>query len=123
MASPSLTINIGWLHKLHHSDDEKAYEQVVNAETPEHKAKLSHEVLAAAAAYEAAKKYEEHCAANGKPDSHAKAKELIAAFSAAFVDRMVETKGLDEIDTVKAKHDAAKRAHEQSEEILVAEYN
>ncbi|KAJ7068347.1 hypothetical protein C8F01DRAFT_605671 [Mycena amicta] len=115
----------GWLHKLHHSDDEKAYEQVINVdpENQEHKAKLSHELIAAAAAYEAAKKYEEHCAANGKPDSHAKAKELIAAFSAAFIDRMVETKGLDTIDKEKAKHDAAKRAHEQSEEILVAEYS
>ncbi|KAF7301730.1 Mitochondrial carrier protein [Mycena indigotica] len=132
----------GWLHKLHNSDDENAYEQVINAdpEIPEHKAKLSHELIAAAAAYEviftpsflfgdddrlfqAAKKYEEHCAANGKPDSHAKAKELIAAFSAAFVDRMVETKGLDEIDREKAKHDAAKRAHEQASEILIAEYS
>jgi hypothetical protein len=41
---------------------------------------------------QAAKKYEEHCAANGKPDSHAKAKELMAAFSGAFIDRMVESK-------------------------------
>ncbi|KAJ7228595.1 hypothetical protein GGX14DRAFT_613756 [Mycena pura] len=111
----------GWLHKLH-SDDEKAYEQVVNAETPEHKAKLSHELIAAAAAYEAAKKYEEHCAENGKPDSHAKAEEIIAAFSAAFVDRMVETKGLDELDKEKAKRDAAKRAHEQSNDILDEQY-
>ncbi|KAJ6539411.1 hypothetical protein B0H19DRAFT_909833, partial [Mycena capillaripes] len=87
----------------HKSDEEKAYEQV-SRRTPEHKAKLSHELIAGAAAYEAAKKYEEHCAANGKPDSHA-TKELMAAFSAAFVDRMVETKGLDEIDKEKAKHE------------------
>ncbi|KAF7352733.1 Mitochondrial carrier protein [Mycena venus] len=114
----------GWLHKLHKSDyrEEKAYEQVVNAEKPEHKAALSHELIAAAAAYEAAKKYEEHCAANGKPDSHAKAKELMAAFSGAFVDRMVETKGLDTIDKEKAKHDAKKRAEEQSDEVLIVEY-
>jgi len=112
----------GWLHKLKESDDERAYEQVVSAETPEHKAKLSHELITAAAAYEAAKAYEQHCATNGKPDSHAKAKELMAAFSAAFVDRMVETKGLDQIDKEKAKHDAKKRAEEQSEEVLVVEY-
>ena len=28
-------------------------------------------------AYEAAKAYEDHVAANGKPDSHAKAKEIL----------------------------------------------
>ena len=61
---------------------------------------------------QAAKAYEKHCAENGKPDNHAKAKELLcvhpsfiidpssiihifsAAFSGAFVDRMVETKGV-----------------------------
>ncbi|KAJ6628684.1 CipC-like protein [Mycena sp. CBHHK59/15] len=117
-------MTFGWLHKLHGSDDAAAYEEVINVdpENHAHKAKLSHELIAGAAAYEAAKKYEEHVAANGKPDSHAKAKELIAAFSAAFVDRMVETKGLDAIDKEKTKHEAKKRAHEQSEEILVAEY-
>lgn len=36
-----------------------------------HKASLSHELIAGAAAYEAAKAYEKHCADNGKPDSHA----------------------------------------------------
>ncbi|KAJ7283573.1 hypothetical protein C8J57DRAFT_1171348 [Mycena rebaudengoi] len=97
----------GWFEKLHKSDESEAYNEVVNVspENTEHKAKLSHELIAAAAAYEAAKKYEEHVAANGKPESHAKAKELIAAFSAAFVDRMVETKGLDHIDKEKAKHE------------------
>ncbi|KAJ7047301.1 hypothetical protein C8F04DRAFT_1058377 [Mycena alexandri] len=114
----------GWLHKTH-ENDAAAYEEVINVspENHEHKAKLSHELIAAAASYEAAKKYEEHCAKEGKPQSHAKAKELIAAFSGAFVDRMVETKGLDTIDKEKTKHEAKKRAHEQSEEILVAEYN
>lgn len=36
-----------------------------------HKASLSHELIAGAAAFEAAKAYEKHCAENGKPDSHA----------------------------------------------------
>ena len=78
-----------------------------------HEAKLSHELIAAAASYEvlvfsgvtrsysltsgpsqAAKAYEKHCAENGKPASHAKAKEIMAGFAGAFVDRMVETKGV-----------------------------
>jgi hypothetical protein len=44
-----------------------------------HKAALSHELIGGAAAYEAAKAYEDHVAANGKPDSHAKAKEILCA--------------------------------------------
>ncbi|KAJ7908293.1 hypothetical protein B0H13DRAFT_2016971 [Mycena leptocephala] len=107
----------GWLHKAP-SQDKDAYEQ-----KPHHKAKFTHELMAAAASYEAAKKYEEHCAANGKPDSHAKAKELMAAFSGAFIDRMVESKGLDTFDKEKAKHAAKKRAEEQSEEVMVVEYS
>ncbi|KAF5389122.1 hypothetical protein D9757_004915 [Collybiopsis confluens] len=92
---------MGWF-----SDDSEqadAYNQVTSSP---HKAELSHELLAAAASYEAAKKYEDHVAENGQPDSHAKAKELIAAFSGAFIDRIVETKGLDFVDKERAKHQA-----------------
>ncbi|KAJ7250804.1 hypothetical protein C8J57DRAFT_1138805 [Mycena rebaudengoi] len=68
-----------------------------------HKAALSHEIIAAAASYEAAKAYEEHCENNGKPDSHAKAKEIFAGLVGFSVDRIVETKGLDYCDAQKAK--------------------
>ncbi|KAF8233384.1 hypothetical protein L208DRAFT_1267058, partial [Tricholoma matsutake] len=71
--------------------------------TAHHKAQLSHELLAAAASYEAAKAYEQHLANTGHPDSHAKAKEILAGFAGAFIDRMVETKGLDYLDAQKAK--------------------
>eukprot|EP00918_Siedleckia_nematoides_P021752 GHVU01046869.1.p2 GENE.GHVU01046869.1~~GHVU01046869.1.p2 ORF type:complete len:122 (+),score=23.53 GHVU01046869.1:47-367(+) len=91
------------------SDQSAAWDEVNNAP---HKAELSHELLGAAAAYEAAKAYENHCAENGKPDSHAKAKELIAAFSGAFIDRVVETKGLDFVDKEKAKHHAKQQAEQ-----------
>jgi hypothetical protein len=67
---------------------------------------VSHELIGGAAAYEAAKAYENHCAANGQPASHAEAKELFAGFAGAFVDREVETKGLDFIDKEKAKREA-----------------
>ncbi|KAJ4487970.1 hypothetical protein J3R30DRAFT_873339 [Lentinula aciculospora] len=89
----------------HESDEASAYEEVQNSP---HKAELSHQLIAAAASYEAAKAYEKHCAENGKPDSHAKAKELIAAFSGAFIDHIIETKGLDFIDKQKAHHEAKK---------------
>ena len=50
--------------------DLDACDQVQNAP---HKAQLSHELIAAAASYEAAKAYEQHCERNGKPESHEKA--------------------------------------------------
>ena len=40
---------------------------------------------AGAAAFFAMRKYEEHCAAEGKPASHALAKEMIAGICAAEV--------------------------------------
>ncbi|CDS04119.1 hypothetical protein LRAMOSA07074 [Lichtheimia ramosa] len=79
--------------------------EVENTE-PGHEAKLSHELIAAAASYEAAKAYNKHCEENGEVPDHAKAKELMAAAAGAFIDRMFETKGLDYLDKLKAKKDA-----------------
>ncbi|KDQ64162.1 hypothetical protein JAAARDRAFT_218008 [Jaapia argillacea MUCL 33604] len=91
----------------HHSDEAQAYEEVSNAP---HKAALSHELIAAAASYEAAKAYEKHCEENGKPASHAKAKAILAGLTGAFVDKIVESKGLDFVDKEKAKHHAKEQA-------------
>ncbi|KAH0826185.1 hypothetical protein J3R83DRAFT_5617 [Lanmaoa asiatica] len=68
-----------------------------------HKAKLSHELIAAAASYEAMKAYNDHCEKQGKPVSHSTAKEIMAAASGAFIDRIIETKGLDAIDKARSK--------------------
>ncbi|KAJ6540325.1 hypothetical protein B0H19DRAFT_1239672 [Mycena capillaripes] len=83
-------------------DADQRLRQVTNSP---HNASLTHELIAAAASYEAAKAYENHVAENGQPDSHAKAKELIAGFAGAFVDRTIETRGLDAIDAARAKHE------------------
>ncbi|EPQ59499.1 hypothetical protein GLOTRDRAFT_33811 [Gloeophyllum trabeum ATCC 11539] len=96
---------MGWFSN--DSDEAQSYDQVVNAP---HKAELSHELIAAAASYEAAKAYEKHCEQNGKPQSHEEAKELLAGITGGFVDRIVETKGLDFVDREKAKHQARQRA-------------
>ncbi|KAF3481486.1 uncharacterized protein GIQ15_04245 [Arthroderma uncinatum] len=97
------------------SDHQEAYEQVNNAP---HQAALSHELIAGAAAYEAAKAYEDHVERNGKPDSHAKAKEIMAGLAGAFVDRIVETKGLDYIDRERVRRDA----QDHAEDALRREY-
>jgi len=83
-----------------------------------HKASLSHEVLAGAVAFEAAKAYQDHCAKNGKPPTHAKAKELFAGCIGVGLDRLAETKGMDEVDKLKLKHQAEKHG----DEVLANQY-
>ncbi|KAI9433248.1 hypothetical protein BJY52DRAFT_1337902, partial [Lactarius psammicola] len=101
---------MGWFDEDHEAT--KSYSEYES--TPhEHKAKLSHEVIAGAAAYEAAKAYNEHCERNGNPSSHAKAKEIFAGLAGVAVDRLVETKGLDFIDKQKAKRRAEEHAEEK----------
>jgi len=102
---------MGWFE--HGSDEHQAYEEVTNNR---HKPELSHELLAGAASFEAAREYEKHVERNGAPPSHAMAKELLAGFTGAFIDREVETRGLDFYDKEKAKHQAKKRAEEALEE-------
>ncbi|PHH90135.1 hypothetical protein CDD83_4417 [Cordyceps sp. RAO-2017] len=94
------------------SEQAQAYDQVTNRP---HEAKLSHELMGGAAAFAAAREYEKHVAKNGHPDKHAKAKELCAGFIGAFVDREVESKGLDYIDREKVKRHAERHAEEQLE--------
>ncbi|KAL9554592.1 hypothetical protein MBANPS3_002734 [Mucor bainieri] len=112
-------------HQLGFQEDNNKLE-----ETPhEHKGHLSHELIAGAvcemltqshlASYEAVKAYNEHCERNGKPNDHATAMQLFAAFAGAGVDKLIETKGLDFIDKQKAK----RHAEEQVKEYYNNEHN
>ncbi|KAJ6476455.1 hypothetical protein C8R47DRAFT_1323583 [Mycena vitilis] len=80
---------------------------------------LPHEIIAAAAAYEAAKAYEAHLKMQERPHSFAKAKEILAALTVILVDRIVESRGFDTIDRAKVTEDANKR----NEEKLAHSYN
>ncbi|KAK5993711.1 hypothetical protein PT974_07147 [Cladobotryum mycophilum] len=93
------------------SDQAQAYDQYQQA--PPHEAHVTHELLGGAAAFEAAKAYEDHVAKNGRPDSHARAKEVVAGLIGAFVDREAETKGLDFIDREKTKRHAEQQVYQQ----------
>ncbi|KAI6030444.1 hypothetical protein F5J12DRAFT_292665 [Pisolithus orientalis] len=99
-------------HEQYHETHRGAYEDFHRAP---HGAKLSHELIAGAAAYEAMKAYNDHVARTGHPASHAKAKEIIAALAGMYVDRMIETKGLDKYDEYRdrrrLKHHAEGRGH------------
>ncbi|CEI61498.1 hypothetical protein FVEN_g9409 [Fusarium venenatum] len=99
---------MGWFSD--DSNQAQAYETVTQRP---HEAEWSHELIGGAAAYEAAKAYENHVARNGEPDSHAQAKEILAGFVGAFVDREIETKGLDYVDAEKAKRHGRQHAEEQ----------
>ncbi|KAG8212994.1 hypothetical protein J3R82DRAFT_11380 [Butyriboletus roseoflavus] len=98
----------------HDSNEAQAYAQVTQSqpEVGEHHAKLSHEIIAAAASYEAAKAYEQHAKAQGKPGTHEKAVELLAALTGGFIDRIAETKGLNAVDKHNAKHMAEQQARD-----------
>jgi len=96
-----------------YGDDSQCSQNYNDYQTaPKHEAHLSHELLSGAVAYEAAKSYENHVAENGRPDSHAKAKEILAGFVGAGVDREVEKHGLNFIDRERAKRDAQQQAYQ-----------
>ncbi|ODN84296.1 hypothetical protein L202_00276 [Cryptococcus amylolentus CBS 6039] len=96
------------------NNDASGRDEVYNIDSSneEHKAKLSHELIGGAAGFEAMKAYEQHQAANGKPANHALAKELLAGFAAAEVDKLFETKGLDAYDREEAKRHAKQQAEQ-----------
>ena len=48
----------------------------------------------------------------GKEVSHGFAKEVLAGFAGAGVDRLAETKGADFVDREEAKHKAKKKAND-----------
>ncbi|OQO13888.1 hypothetical protein B0A48_00763 [Cryoendolithus antarcticus] len=94
-------------------DAQQDYNQVYNNDgQQENKAEFSHELVAGGASFMAMKMFEDRQRKEGKPVSHQFAKELIAGFAGGEVDRLAETKGEDEWDREKAKHEAKKRSEQ-----------
>ncbi|OCF33240.1 hypothetical protein I317_03697 [Kwoniella heveanensis CBS 569] len=96
------------------NNDDSGRNEVYNIDpdNENHKSKLSHELIGGAAGFEAMKAYEDRCAREGKPQSHARAKEILAGLAAAEVDKLFETKGLDMYDREEAKRHAKQQAVE-----------
>jgi len=88
-----------------HSNNYNQYVQ----DPQQHKAKLSHELIAGAASYEAMKAYEKKRKAEGDHD-HSTAREMIAAIAGAEADKMIETKGLNWVDREQARRGAQQQA-------------
>ncbi|RAL12737.1 DUF3759 domain-containing protein, partial [Aspergillus homomorphus CBS 101889] len=95
------------------SDD--AHRQVYEGQQ-HHEAKFSHELLAGAASFEGMKLFEDHQRKQGKTVNHAFAKELLAGFVGAEIDKLAETKGMDEVEKHRAKQHAEQNAHQMYEE-------
>lgn len=89
-------------------DSQDSHEQVYGGR--QHEAKFSHELIAGAASFEAFKAFEDHQRREGKPVSHAFAKEALVGLAGAEVDKLFETKGLNEFDKIQAKRHAEENA-------------
>ncbi|KAE8151107.1 hypothetical protein BDV25DRAFT_153204 [Aspergillus avenaceus] len=81
-----------------------------------HEGHLSHELIAGAASFAGMKAWEDHQRKEGKTVNHAFAKEALAAIVGSQVDRLAETKGMDQIDKMRAHEHAKKNAHHMYEE-------
>ncbi|KAL8796921.1 MAG: hypothetical protein Q9182_007283 [Xanthomendoza sp. 2 TL-2023] len=100
-------------------ESQDAHEQVYGGEGYGNEAKLSHELIGGAAAFEGMKLFEDHQRKEGKTVSHAFAKELLAGFAGAEVDKIAETKGMDEYETERAKWHARESAENMYDEHYV----
>lgn len=76
----------------------------------QHEGKFSHELIAGGASFAAAKIFEDRQRKEGKPVSHAFAKELLAGIAGGEVDKLFETKGLDYLDRDQARDQAVQQA-------------
>ncbi|KAB5575945.1 hypothetical protein GE09DRAFT_609810 [Coniochaeta sp. 2T2.1] len=93
-------------------DGRQARDEVYNSSSApqEREGKFSHELLGGAAAFEAMHLFENQQRSKGEAVNHGFAKEMIAAFAGAEVDKLAETKGMDFVDRERAKHHAKQNA-------------
>jgi hypothetical protein len=87
---------------------QSAYEQFNDPNHPRHH--VTHELVAGAAGFEAMRMYEQHRQENGEPVHHAMAKELLAGFAAAEIDRHFEGELLGHLDHQRARQHAQDQA-------------
>jgi len=95
---------MGWF-----DDSRNDHQQVYNGDE-RHEGKFSHEVIGGAAAFEGMKLFEDKQRREGKTVNHAFAKELLAGFVGGEVDKLAETKGMDEYDKIEARRHGKERA-------------
>ncbi|KAF2113669.1 hypothetical protein BDV96DRAFT_578193 [Lophiotrema nucula] len=96
-------------------DAEQSYDKVYNNDNfdqDKNESSFGHEVVAGGAAFAGFKAFEDHQRKEGKVVNHQFAKELLAGFAGAEVDKLAETKGEDWFDKEKAKRQAKDNAEQ-----------
>ncbi|KAK6333726.1 hypothetical protein TWF730_003909 [Orbilia blumenaviensis] len=99
----------------HHKEDSSEHRH-------ERKGNRSHELLAGAAAFAAFRAFQSHQKAQGKPVSHALAKELLAAFAAAEVEKLIETKGREKWDEYRSRSKTRDEVREMTKDLYRDRY-
>lgn len=93
---------------------EEVHRQVYQAEEPEKKAHLSHQLIAGAAAFEAVKAYRRHQEAKGEEVSHSFIKQSVAALAASQIVKFAEEHDWSSKDKEEATRQAQAAAEHYS---------
>lgn len=81
----------------------------------DNRTKLSHDIVAGAASFEATRLFEDKHRKNGKPVSHAFAKKTLTAFASSEVDKLFEVKELSHLDKNQIKSEAIRMVEKEYE--------
>jgi hypothetical protein len=99
-----------------HDHAKNMHGQVYGGQVPH--ADVTHEMLAVAAGFEAMRMYEHHRERQGMPVHHELAKELIAGFAAAEVDKHFDQGRFGHLDRGQARMQAQRHALGMFEQFL-----
>ncbi|KAJ5554332.1 hypothetical protein N7513_004291 [Penicillium frequentans] len=92
-----------------YSEQADAYHQYREMDTYDG---LEPKFLGAAIAYEASKIYDDHCAQNGAPTDDSQAKAILIVISNGLLDREIDTKGLQWIDSDRVRYEIKRQCFE-----------
>lgn len=81
----------------------------------DNRSKLSHDIVAGAASFEATRLFEDRHRRNGKPVSHAFARKTLIALAASEVDKLFKVKELTHLDKDQIKSEAIKAIEKEYE--------
>jgi hypothetical protein len=100
----------------HHHQHRDAYDAVYGGRRAHHE--VTHELIAAAVGFEAMRMYEHHREREGIPVHHEFAKELLAGFVAAEIDKHFDTGRYRHL----SRREARRLAREQAEYLWQQQY-
>ena len=85
----------------------------------DNRSKLSHDIVAGAASFEATRLFEDRHRRNGKPVSHAFARKTLIALAASEVDKLFEVKELTHLDKDQIKARQSRPLRKNTRPIMV----